>query len=251
MGGCLINPHDKDDFDNFYNESVSLVSNLMFYHFNESGYSGSTDDVTDAAGNGNHSDSIGPLSQDEGIYGQGIRCDGSSSGVDITPAIFDNSFSQRTISVWFKADVVDGVRYIYEEGGTVNGIGIYIQDGTLYGGAYKATGNHYNIFISYAVTSKRWYHVVITFHTTIGFSMFINGELVSGPFPLGLDMPPHSNANGLCFQNDDSFRHDVGADSKGGGQYNFFKGTLDEIGVWNRTLSDAEILNLFHRQGRL
>ena len=133
LSSCLVNPHDKDDFKNFYNESVSLASNLMFYHFNEFGYPGTTDDVTDAAGNGNHSDSVGGLTQTEGIYGQGIYCNGSSTGVDIIPAIFDSAFSQRTISGWFKADDVDGIRYIYEEGGHVNGMVIYIQDGTLDG----------------------------------------------------------------------------------------------------------------------
>jgi len=247
--GCLINPHDKDDFDNFYNESVSLESNLMFYHFNEEGYPGTTDDVFDAAGNGNHSDSVGGLTQAEGIYGQGIFCNGTSSGVNITPNIFDSSFSERTISVWFKADAIDGIRSIYEEGGTVNGIVIYIQDGTLYGGTYKATGGDYDIFIPYNVSTGTWYHVVITFHTTNGFSLFINGNLVDGPYPLGLDMPNHSDDNGLCFQNNDTRRHT--GSNNGAGQSNFFTGVLDEIGVWNRTLSNGEILNLFHRQGRL
>jgi hypothetical protein len=250
ISSCLLNPHDKDDFDNFYNESVSLESNLMFYHFNEAGYPGTTGDVIDAAGNGNHSDSLGNPLQAEGIYGQGIYCDGTQSGVNITPAIFDNAFSERTISVWFRAETTEGIQYIYEEGGTVNGIVIYIQDGTLYGGTYKANGGDYNIYIPFNVETNKWFHVVITFHTANGFNLFINGNHVDGPYPLGLDMPNHSNDNGLCFQNDDSRRH-TGVDNRAGGQFNFFKGVLDEVGVWNRTLTDSEILNLYHRQGRL
>jgi hypothetical protein len=248
--GCLVNPHDKDDFDNFYNEPISLLQNLMFYHFNESGYSGTTDDIIDAAGNGNHSDSIGGLQQAEGIFGQGIYCNGTQTGVNITPAIFDSAFSERTISVWFRAEETDGVRYIYEEGGTVNGIVIYIQDGTLYGGTYKATGGDYDIYIPYGITKDRWYHVVLTFNTGNGFNLFINGGHVDGPYPLGIDMPSHSDDNGLCFQNNDSRRH-TGSDNPANGQYNFFKGVLDEVGVWNRTLTDSEILNLYNRQGRL
>ena len=98
---CLINPHEKEDFRDFNFEGISLEDNLVYYHFNEASYTGLTGDIIDSAPNNRNSDSVGGLNKTQGIFGEGINCDGSS-GIDITPSIFDDSFSERTISVWFR-----------------------------------------------------------------------------------------------------------------------------------------------------
>jgi len=248
LSGCLVNPHDREDFENFYNTSVDLTGNLVFYHFNEDAYTGVAGDVIDAAGSGNDSNSVNTPIKTQGIYGEGVGCTGNN-GISIVPAIFDNAFNERTISVWFRADSTNGVQAIYEEGGTVNGIVIYIDNGILYGGTYKRTGADYDIFLPFPVKANIWYNVAIRFQTTNGFELFINGIKVGGPVALGLDMPPHSDDNGICFQNNDTRRHT--GSFNGSGQSNFFRGVIDELAVWNRSLSDSEVVNLFNRQGRL
>lgn len=245
---CLINPHEKEDFRDFNFEGISLEDNLVYYHFNESSYTGLTGDVIDSAPNNRNSDSVGDLNKTQGIFGEGINCDGTS-GIDITPSIFDNSFSERTISVWFRANRIDGIHYIYEEGGTVNGINIYIQNGRLYGGTYKASGTDYAIFPSVQVQTDTWYHVAITYHDTDGFNFYVNGALVDGPIPTNHIFPSHGDPNGICFQNRGSYRH-TGA-SNSGGQANYFEGVVDELGVWNRLLTNKELRLLYLRQGRL
>ena len=249
MSSCLLNPHEKEEFRDFYYQTISLESNLVYYHFNETSYPGTSGDIIDAAPSARNSDSIGSPTKTQGIFGDGIYCNGTN-GVDITPSIFDDSFEERTISVWFLAQRVDGIRYIYEEGGGTNGINIYIQDGLLYGGTYKANGGDFSNFPSTPVTANTWNHVAITYDDVDGFNFYVNGSKIAGPLSTGFTFPSHSNDNGLCFQNDDSFRH-TGSDTRATGQYNYFIGVIDELAVWNRLLNAEELSLLYLRQGRL
>ena len=244
----MINPHEKMPFNNFFNEPVSLAANLIFYHFNEPTYTGAAGDVVDSSGLSKNSTSTGSLTKAAGIFGMGIKC-GGGSGVNLQVNTFDLAFSERTISIWFVANSTSGISMIYEEGGTVNGINIYIVDGLLYGHTYKNNGSDFKRWHTAPVNIETWYHVVITYSNTGGFLLYVNGVATGAALPLGFDMPSHSNPNALCYQNDDSRRHDVVDSNNTGGHP--FNGILDELAVWNRTLSPDEILNLYLRQGRL
>ena len=249
LTSCFINPHDKSSFDEFHNQGTSLLGNLIFYHFNEPFYTGVSGDIIDSSGLGKNSTSVGGLEKEQGIYGYGIRCQGSS-GVNLEVADFDLAFSERTISVWFVSFDNSSTHYIFEEGGTVNGINIYIENGLLYGHTYKANGGDFQQWHTYPVETNTWYHAVITFNATDGFLLYINGEVTGPALSLGgFSMPSHGNANGLCILNDDSRRHNtVESNNTGAHPLN---GILDELAVWNRTLTPAEILNLYKRQGRI
>ncbi len=249
LTSCLLNPHQREDFREFYFQTISLDQNLVYYHFNEASYVGQTNDIIDSAPNSRNSDSKNSPTKAQGIFGEGLYCNGTN-GVDITPDIFDDGFSERTISIWFRADQIDGTRYIYEEGGGSNGINIYIDNGILYGGTYKSGGADFSNFPSLKIKTNNWYHVAITYDSIIGFSFYVNGLKIAGPLETGFQFPAHSNPNGLCFQNDDSFRND-GSDNRASGQYNFFKGVVDELAVWNRLLTSNEVDLLYRRQGRL
>ena len=249
LTSCFINPHDKNSFDEFHNQSISLLGNLIFYNFNEDAYTGVSGDIIDSSGAGKNSTSVGGLGKAQGIYGFGIRCQGGS-GVNLEVSEFDNAFTERTISVWFVSFDNSATHYIFEEGGTVNGINIYIENGLLYGHTYKASGGDFQQWHTYPVDTNTWYHAVITFNTTDGFLLYINGEVTGPALSLGgFSMPGHSNANGLCYLNDDSRRHNA-VQTNATGQHPL-NGILDELAVWNRTLSPAEIRNLYLRQGRL
>lgn len=249
--GCDLNPHARKDFTRFFNQSIDLTGNLIFYHFAEESYSGTLGDVIDDSGRGRDSNSIGGLLKSSGIYGEGILCNGSGSGVDLEVGEFDDAFTERTISVWFRANNTTGTQYIFEEGGNANGINIYIQNGVLYGHAYKGFPAPFTFqaFQSTSVQANTWYHVVLVFHHTDGLLMYINGSSIASAVPIGEGMPFHSDANGLCFQNNQSVRHDGSTTTVSFG--NPFYGIVDELAVWNRTLSNQEVYDLYLRQGRL
>lgn len=252
ISSCDLNPYKRKEFKYFFNQSIDLTDNLIFYNFNETSYPGTPGDVIDSSGRGRHCDSVNGLTKTQGIYGEGIYCDGAGAGVDLNLSEFDQGFDERTISVWFYAEAIDGIRYIYEEGGNVNGINIYIIDGVLYGHTYKGHPAPYD-FQAYQqvnITRDTWYHVAITYQKDNGFLMYVNGSSVSSAQTLnGFSFPNHSDPNGLCFLNGSTVRHDG---STSGSTYGFaFQGVLDEIAVWNRTLSAKEINDVYLRQGRL
>ena len=76
--------------------------------------------------------------------------------------------------------------------------------------------------------STNWHHVVAQFDGTTR-SIYLDGGLVASDSPTGHSVPNASN-----------FR--IG--STNGGEY--FNGSLDEIGIWNRALSAQEISNLYN-----
>lgn len=252
LTACDINPYKRKDFSHFFNQSVDLTENLIFYHFNEESYTGIAGDIVDSSGRGRNCDSKNGLTKAQGIYGEGIYCDGNGAGIDLNLSEFDSGFDERTISVWFYAEKTDGIRYIYEEGGGTNGINIYIVDGVLYGHTYKGHPAPYDFqaYQEVSISTETWFHVVITYHKDNGFLMYINGDSVAPAEPLnGFTFPSHGDPNGLCFQNGGTVRHD--GQTSGSTYGNAFQGVLDEIAIWNRTLNSQEVNDLYLRQGRL
>jgi len=94
-----------------------------------------------------------------------------------------------------------------------------------------ATGTNYIDLFSNSTISNQWDHFVTVINDD-GMSIYINGVLDSsgdlGSYSL------YSTAN-LCI----------------GSRYEaeWFEGKLDDIGIWNRTLTEAEIIELYDSEG--
>ena len=104
LSSCLVNPHDKEEFSEFIFENISLEGNLVFYHFNEPYYDGTSGEVIDSSGLNKNSTSINNPSKVQGIYGEGVYCDGNGTGINLEPNEFDDAFTKRTIAIWFRAE---------------------------------------------------------------------------------------------------------------------------------------------------
>lgn len=161
-------------------------------------------------------------------------CDGSDSR-----ALFDDGFSERTVTLWFKADDTSGTRVLYQEGGGSNGMNIYIMDGTLYGGAWAKSNGWNGAWLSEPVSSGQWYFVTLLF-SSANMKMFVDGVSVGNAVP-GIPMAAHGGddtlgglANtGTLFHNDDTQ----------GGYY--FDGQIDDFRVYDRILSATEVRELY------
>lgn len=103
-------------------------------------------------------------------------------------------------------------------------------------GNYTINGqNGWVAFNSNAIlTTSNWIHVVYS-HTNTVAKLFINGaQVASTPVSGGL------NVNDLPMW--------FGARPNAGSLSHFFHGSLDDIGIWNRALTECEIQDLYHAQ---
>ncbi|HSH04381.1 MAG TPA: LamG-like jellyroll fold domain-containing protein, partial [Anaerolineae bacterium] len=161
---------------------------------------------------------------------------------------------ERAISVWFKADDVtinDRKQVIFEAGGAVNGLSIYLYDGELYAGAYMESGGVSGWGGDWVTTTQvesgQWHHLVWQMFgddlvQADRMSLYLDGELV-GTAP-GMQTYNHPNANSLGGINGDTKFHDVGDVTGPGPLAHLFVGVIDELRVYNRLLTPAEIRQL-------
>ncbi len=157
-----------------------------------------------------------------------------------------NNHSQKTIEAWFSVNdksVTSRKQTIYEQGGTVRGLNIYVYGGSLYVGGWNEPNSESNwnpgTFLSTnAIENNSWYHVALTLDggssvTNNAFKGYLNGvQFGSGE---GSKLWNHGGDVSIARNKDTKF-HD--------GDYNsakYFDGKIDELRLWNTTRTEAEI----------
>ena len=179
-----------------------------------------------------------------------LNFDGSNEYVQISNSndinTGSNNHSQKTIESWFSVedkDLTSRKQTIYEQGGTVRGLNIYIYGGSLYVGGWNEPSNQSNwnpgTFLSTsAIENNTWYHVALTLDggssvTGNAFKGYLNGvEFGSGD---GAKLWNHGGDVSIARNRDTKF-HD--------GDYNsekYFDGKIDEVRLWNTTRTQAQI----------
>ena len=165
--------------------------------------------------------------------------------------------SKRTISIWFKVDnknLANSKQIIYEEGGITGGdagLNIYVENGRIYfGGWNRDQGNWAGTYLSSdAIYSNTWHHAVLVLDAESGvdtiqesaFRAYLDGEQVD--VGEGIELTTHPDNIGLGGLNETTRFHN------GVGQINdeySLAGSLEDIRLYNRALSESEISFLFN-----
>ena len=210
--------------------------------------------ANDESGNGNNGTVNGAtLTTDRfGNVGKAYSFDGVNDNIRVTNSTSLNS-SSVSISGWFNADILPVDNTL-----SVKGIiGKWWQSTSVCNSNYNAyllcltrpTGqsnsylgaatNFYagdEFFDNNGINTNNWIHFVFTHNSLIGGSLFINGVLVNSNSVFGSIC---NSINDLIF----------GADVNNGDLYRFFDGNIDDIGIWNRPLTDQEISALYNSCG--
>lgn len=146
--------------------------------------------------------------------------------------------AERTIEVIFNADSTAGRQVIYEEGGTINAIAIYIEDGDLYINARDGNGAIWGPFtINAPIDAGTTYHAAFVLDSGAGeVRGYLDGVLlgtgvVDGP------LNGHSGDIGIGFSDGGAYYHD-GADGTTG---YYFDGTISDLAIYNSVLSQADL----------
>ncbi|MFA5105921.1 MAG: LamG domain-containing protein [Candidatus Micrarchaeia archaeon] len=213
------------DFDNFIVNSGQLVS--------------------DSSASANNGVLSGSLSQPEGKYGSGVLFSGNSSYITVPYSASLSPTSALTVSAWFNARNLTsqqayGQRIISKtESG---GYHISISENsacaanTLCFLARNSTGYYSASYPVANLSANTWYHVVGTYDGTT-IRLYLQGNQVATS-PMGGSLF-YTYSNALCIGSEP-----YQVDCTNGGS-NYFNGTIDEVRIYNRALSAAEVKQLY------
>lgn len=203
-----------------------------------------------------------------GAGGDGVYTNGVAQGDEILfygagglPARFDGNgqyiavpnddsintngpFPERTVELIFNAESTSGRQVLWEEGGTVNSLNIYIDNGQLRVNGRTTFGGGYGpLDISIPIDAGVSYHVAFTQDGPNGqFTGYLNGESF-GSEAIGSFIGNHPNQNGIGAVNNNVYFHDDGpgnAPGRGNGTF-AFNGQISDVAIYNSILTQDEL----------
>jgi hypothetical protein len=187
--------------------------------------------TADGSGNGNTGTLTGGASfTASGKAGAALNLDGTSGHVQVadSPALRSSTF---TLSLWFRATNVSGIRVLMGKAvgaATDNSYALYLNNGRL---TFHSSNYQGAITPSTVIAANTWYHVAIAKSGTVS-KMYVNGSVVgsstTAPETVAYDTKPLL----------------IGADNDGQGAAYYFAGQIDELRIYTRALTAAEITPL-------
>ena len=197
----------------------------------------------DASGSGNDANLLGDAMVVDGMLI--LDGDGDAVTIDNTSDINLGIHDMRTISLDFKADDVMTRQVLYEEGGGLRGLVIYIEDGMLYVGGWNIPNSESGwdpVFISTPVTAGQWFNVALTLNgtTTVqpgALSGYVNGNLFGTA--AGSQLWNHGGGIGIGAINGATILQD-GVQNGGAN----FAGMIDDFYLYNTALDATDIANI-------
>ena len=204
------------------------------------GYWPFSGNANDESGNGNNGIVNGAtLSSDRyGNAGKSYSFNGLSNYITVANNILPINPTSVSVSVWFKTSDVDGALVSdYLQGSNTSRHGLTINQVTLSrnissGCENGNCGGSCGVFTSNTVVdSEIWNHAVLVKDLTQNTSkIYLNGQIVS-------------TRDSYCYSSQ-ATATTFGAWTNGTG--NLLNGNIDDIGIWNRALTQQEITNLYN-----
>ena len=193
--------------------------------------------VADTSGQGNNGylTSFTSTTTVPGVFGQALSLNGSGNYVNGGTGASLNP-QTVTVSAWVKGNAFASSynAVVSKVNGSVGYYQILIKStGKL---ALYVKGN---IQVSYdgsgihTLAANKWYHLVLTYDGTSGLYGYVNG--VQDKVQAGPDGALANNTGTLS----------IGTDLDFGGR--FFNGTIDDVRIYNRALSAAEVKQLYNQ----
>ena len=191
--------------------------------------------ANDESGNGNNGTVTGAqLTTDRyGNTNKAFFFDGIADYIDCGNSSSVNILGDITISAWIYANNFNTDHGIVSKSGLYDFITNSDQSiPPLDKLRWTAGGNTPTIFTN-AISGNQWLHVVAIYSSVSGKSVYLNGNLFASNTQTGVTQP---NTN---------YRLYLGAHQPFAVNYWSWNGKLDDIGIWNRALTQQEVTNLY------
>jgi hypothetical protein len=173
----------------------------------------------------------------QGRFGGALSFDGKKAHVRLAPrgsGYMHESFTERTASVWFRAERHRGKQVLLEEGGYVQGMSIRLSGRTLQ--AAVRTARKQATVEAQLERPGAWYHVAFVFDRG-SLRLYVDGrQKAEGRAPYDR-VGTHIDEAGLGGR--------VGSDAFADGRDGHcFGGLIDEVRIYGRALSAEEVRQL-------
>ena len=226
---CYLGFNQAMNFTDAPHQGASNDSSLVGY-WNLNEVQGAV--AHDSSGNGNNGTITG-ASWVDGKYGKALSLNENINYVQTNS--FPLTGTKLTFSAWIYLNSLTGQQIIIGQGdggyGANGYIYVYNQDGALGVGYYDTT--YRNLFWSNFFTAGEWVHLaVVQDFSTLTVNVYKNGVQLT---------PQNMNA-GAVYPSW-SYAKILGAYTRAGSIY--LNGIIDEVRIYNRTLSEAEVAALY------
>jgi len=187
--------------------------------------------------------------------GGGVVFDGKNDYVAIAndPEINVGIHAKRTVSVWFNAEDISRSipQVIYEEGGKVRGLNIYIDQGQLYVGGWNTSASESGWVGTYlntpSISSNNWHHVALVLDAVPNIAavqpdvLFAYLDGVKVGQGAGSQLWNRPAGIGLGGLNKDTRFHSGFVSGTG---IRGFEGNIASLEIYNKALTPSMIANL-------
>ncbi len=211
----------------------SVEAGLLTHLTMDSGYvSGKT--VVDSSQCPYYSGTMyGPVVSSEAISGEAFRFDGANDYIDLADGLADFS-GGMTVSLWAKPEgTPNWARFLDMGNGAANNNILFARNGTstnlsfsIYDGSSNGT-----VTANGAIVANQWQMFTATVTPSGYVRLYKNGGLVARGFTK--KPPVISRAKNYI--------------GKSNWSDAYYKGLMDDYGIWNRMLSADEVRNLYNR----
>ena len=196
----------------------------------------------DASSTNNGTDHTISYNTTYGKINQGALFDGSSSYIQTADAYEYSGLSTMTITAWVKlTDAGNDViftkgtyvsslyhwSYLFAVDGGYDSLTIYPYDGD---GTTVIFADNTKL-----VNDGNWHFVAVSFQGSTAVNFYVDGINVK---TLTTSVPANSAVN--------TYTGSIGSDNNSQFAKSYYKGDIDEVGLWSRVLSGAEITQLYN-----
>lgn len=193
-------------------------------------------DASDSSGNGNNGTLAGGANFAPGIVGQALNLSGNLQYVNLGDSASLRP-SSLTIDAWVNLNFVSfTTQHVVARqvnGSFYNSYVLYTVNGQLNAFVGDA-GNNPSTLTGPNLPLNSWHHVAFTYdQATRQQVMYVDGQVVA------------SNTTGVSAIAYDSSPTLIGADNEGNGITDFWDGQIDEVQIFPRALSPAEINGIY------
>jgi len=164
-----------------------------------------------------------------GLIGNALEFGGTDEWINVTP-VLEDGISEFSVSFWINTTSINESHIIdYGVAGSGERFVVIIKDGNTIYSSVHAVCTIGNLNTTNIYNDSKWHQVVFTINSSNYGNIYFDGN----QFDSGSCGASLNNAGGMRIgKNIDNTQ--------------YYNGLLDEIGLWNRSLSSSEITDLYN-----